>query len=204
MNTKAPISLAPRWEWRTFAPDLSALRGKLHSLDGATAKYSRETYIVCDSPRYNTKIRFEVLDVKRLIEVDPNGLQLWNPVFKETFPIRAEMLGKLFGVIGNKPPVFALHAYSLPEFLDQVALPEHGMRVVHVEKSRRGFEFADCTAEFADVTINGQPAQSFCLEHTDPAKVVRALEDLDLRGAPNVSYPAAIKAAIGWASLTAA
>ena len=56
---------------------------------------------------------------------------------------------------------------------------------------------AGCTAELAEITIDGSPLQTAAVEATDPEAVLQAMEKLGLGDAENVSYPLAIKRTIG-------
>ena len=195
---------APRWEWRTFAPSLAELRAKLPNLSDVQPKRSRETYVVCEASEHNAKIRFDVLDVKQLFETDSDGLELWKPVFKESFPIASSAIVRLFGIWRLKAPVLAREAYTLPQFLDEVVRKTRGLHAVEVEKTRFGFIYAGCIAEMAQVTFNGIPLETFCVEHEDRSLIQRARFALGLRSAVNVNYPQAIKETIGTAALPAA
>ncbi|HWI12703.1 MAG TPA: hypothetical protein VNT02_00540, partial [Burkholderiales bacterium] len=102
-----------RWEWRTFAPELLRVRARLPDLSGVKAQRSRDTYIVSALVPHNTKIRSDDLDVRRLVKVDAQGLELWDPVIKDMFPITAETAARLFGIWRLPLPGFERRHYSL-------------------------------------------------------------------------------------------
>jgi len=192
-----------RWEWRTFAPDLAPLRKRLPDLSKSKPEHSRETYIVCALVPHNTKVRFDELDVKRLVEVDGQGLQLWDPVITTTFPITAETAARLFGIWHLPLPGFERPHYSLTLFLEEVVARHRDLHLAEVEKTRYGFVYEGCAAEFTQVAVNGMPLDSFCLEHEHEAVVLGAMDDLGLGGARNVSYTQAIKDVLGLTTLPA-
>lgn len=193
----------PRWEWRTFAAELPKLRAQLPLLQDALAKVSLETYLVCRTSSHDAKIRADVLDVKQLFGTDADGLQLWKPVLKESFPLTAAGIRSLFAIWGQVLPAPSRKTYLLQQFLDEIIGSCSGVRAVQVKKSRIGFQFMSCTAEIALVEFDGITCETFCLEHEDTALIMRALDCLNLRATENVNYAAAIKHAIAFGSLAA-
>ncbi len=191
------------WEWRTFAHDLAGLRARLPELAKLKRTHSRETYIVSELVPHNAKIRFDELDVRRLLHVDAQGLELWDPVLEGTFPITAETAARMFHLWRLPLPAFEREHYSLTLFLEEVVSRNRDLHLAEVEKTRCGFEYRGCTAELAELAVNGIPLETFCLEHEDGATVCGALDRLGLRGARNVSYPQAIKEVLGLTTLPA-
>jgi exopolyphosphatase/guanosine-5'-triphosphate,3'-diphosphate pyrophosphatase len=201
MPAKPDPSPVLRWEWRTFAPDLNALRKRLPDLSAGQPRRSRESCIVCALVPHDAKIRFDMLDVKRLLQVDAQGLELWDPVLKDTFPVSAGTVARLFGIWKLGLPGFARASYSLTLFLEEIVAPNRQLHRVDVEKTRYGFVYEGCIAEIADVTLNGVPMATFCLENESEAAVLSAMADLGYAGARNVSYTQAIKEALGLTAL---
>lgn len=58
------------WEWRTFTPELSDVIRRLPDLTRIKSEHSRETYIVCALVPHSTKVRFDELDVRRLVQLN--------------------------------------------------------------------------------------------------------------------------------------
>ena len=78
----------PRWEWRTFDTSLNAIEGRIAgALEHVAPHTSAEIYLLRLGGPQNAKIRDGILDVKRLQQVDVNGLELWEPVLKAKFPL---------------------------------------------------------------------------------------------------------------------
>ncbi len=88
--------ITPRWEWRTFGDTFDAAEEILGGMTPEAVQETDELYIVAAGAPAIAKVRFELMDVKRLLEVDDNGLQLWVPVMKSGFPLTAENLAEVF------------------------------------------------------------------------------------------------------------
>jgi hypothetical protein len=192
----APTTIIPRWEWRCFAPALKALADRAAASGAGAPRESDEIYLLDLERTENAKIRDGVLDIKRLRDVDADGLQLWEPVFKAAFPLRRSDLEAAFAAWG-------LHAaatgdtYALDEFLADVIAPRPDFRIARVHKARSGFTFAGCIAEFVRLTVDGIALESFSLEQEERTRIVAALAQLGLDGHANTSYPAGLKRALG-------
>ena len=106
-----------RWEWRTFSPSLADLEAKIGLAVQIAARQSDEIYFLNSATSHSAKIRAAGLEVKRLMQVDPSGLELWNPAFKATFPLSAPMLKSAFSALGLPYPSIQRGAYALDEFL---------------------------------------------------------------------------------------
>ena len=197
-NTATP---APRWEWRTFAYSLSALK-KLVSAGASdnAPRESSEIYLLNLRGPHNAKIRGGVLDIKRLHQVNADGLELWSPAFKAQFPLTRAQLADAFLAWGLAAPAFARESYTLEQFLAEIVAPHDALRRVEVRKNRSGFEFGGCIAEFADVAVDGVRCESFCIEHENPALILKALKRLHLQLEVNINYPEGLKRALGIAS----
>jgi exopolyphosphatase/guanosine-5'-triphosphate,3'-diphosphate pyrophosphatase len=193
--------IVPRWEWRCFAPSLAHLAQAASLPADAAPRDSDETYILDLSGRLSdsVKIRDGVLDVKRLLQTDASGLELWEPVLKARFPLDRKDVAAVFGPC--MPPSAALtrDAYTL----EQLVAAQPALRVVAVHKSRRGFGFAGCLAELAQITAGSASLESFSLEHEDPRRVLAALRMLGLDAHANTNYILGLKRALGLADAAA-
>jgi exopolyphosphatase/guanosine-5'-triphosphate,3'-diphosphate pyrophosphatase len=189
--------IVPRWEWRTFAKSLAALEARAAGGKGAGPRQSDEIYLLNLRGPHNAKIRGGVLDIKQLQQVNAEGLELWSPAFKGTFPLSQVQLGGAFVAWALPAPQFGRDIYTLEQFLGEIAARSQALRVVRVKKNRRGFTLSGCTAEFAGVVVDGIACESFCLEHENPALIVAALKDLALASQPNINYPEGLKRALG-------
>jgi hypothetical protein len=64
-----------RWEWRTFSPSLADLEAKIGLAVQIAPRQSDEIYLLNSATPHSAKIRGAVLEVKRLVQVDPSGLR---------------------------------------------------------------------------------------------------------------------------------
>ena len=79
--------IIPRWEWRTFSASLAALERATGPLADVAPRNSSEIYILSLHGPQNAKLRGGLIDIKRLQQVDDDGLELWEPVLKVKFPL---------------------------------------------------------------------------------------------------------------------
>lgn len=185
--------IVPRWEWRCFASSLAGIVEKIELPANLSARESDETYVLRPGGQtpYNIKIRGGQLDVKRLRQTSPEGLEQWEPIFKSGFPLARKDVVALLG-----PATPARDTFSLDELLAFVA-SQPALRAVAIHKSRRGFSYGGCIAELARITGQGIALESFSLEHEDSGLILGALSALHLDGHTNTSYPVGLARALG-------
>jgi hypothetical protein len=182
--------MRPRWEYRVWGRRLDELHTGLQTFCTPTGvRTSEETYIV-GALNLNVKIRFGVLDVKRLIDVQ-RSFQLWTPTFKGGFPLAAESIDEVLGdLLGPHSPADTQDAYGIEEFL--ILARNSGAIVAAASKHRHGFTHRDTILEFAEVTIDGSAVQSVAVETEDLTTAVEVAMELGIDRLPNESYPMAI------------
>ncbi len=186
----------PRWEWRTFAPSLDALRRRLNGIAFQPPRETRETYFVCLKSSHNAKVRDGLLDLKWRKQVDADGLELWDPILKSGFPIEAGIVPRLFEAWGLQLPALPRASYTPSEFLAEVVEPNPALRAVRTVKRREGFTLDGTTCEFARIVADGIPFESFCVEHEDPCLVLNVIRSLGLDSHQNINYPQELKRAL--------
>ena len=189
-----------RWEWRCFAPSLAALECALHIADDASPSESNETYILALTGFVvdNVKIRDDVLEVKRLLQTDANGLEQWEPVLKARFPISREDVDAALAGLALSPAASPRGSFTVVQFLDEIVEPCPDFRAVKVHKSRSHLTVNECSAELVQLSAASVALQSFALEHEDPGHVLRALRSLGLDSQANMNYPRGLKRALGF------
>lgn len=191
---------APRWEWRTFGADLSAIEAKIGLAIQVAPRRSEEIYLLSPATPHSAKIRDSALEVKRLLQVGENGLELWTPAFKAEFPLPAEALTEAFAALGLAPPAVRPRDYDLDAFLTEVVALCEALRAVAVKKARRQFVFFDCAAEFVRLRIGALAQESFALEDEKPSRVVAALRALGLESFPNIGFSKGVERALALSS----
>lgn len=194
--THTSAMVIPRWEWRTFAPSLDDLRRRTNGVAFQAPRETRETYLVCLKSSHNAKVRDGLLDLKWRKQVDADGLELWDPVLKSSFPVEAGVLPRLFEAWGLPLPALPRPAYTLSELLDEVVEPNPALRAVRTVKRREGFTLDGTTCEFARIVADGIPLESFCVEHEDPSLVLHVMRNLGLDSHQNINYPLGLKRAL--------
>ena len=60
------------------------------------------------------------MDIKLLREVDADGLERWEPVMKQGFPLPAAEVSTVFDALGVAPPPRTRAAYTLEQFLAEL------------------------------------------------------------------------------------
>src|ERR1019366_6276363 len=185
-----------RWEWRTFSPSLAGLEAKIGLAVQIASRQSDEIYLLNSATPHSAKVRGAVLEVKRLVQVDPSGLELWSPVFKAAFPMSAPMVQSAFSALGLPHPTIQRGAYTLDEFLEEFVDHNAAFRAVQVSKGRRQFMFGGCAAELVRLRIGAIVQDSFCIEDEVPARIIAALHELGLDSHANINFRAGLKRAL--------
>lgn len=190
-----PETTAPRWEWRTFGADLSAIEAKIGAPTVAPRR-SEEIYLLNAATPHSAKIRDGALEVKRLLRVDGNGLELWSPSFRAEFPVSARRLGQAFAALALTPPRLLVDSYDKDAFLTEIVPHCEALRPVTVKKARRQFAFFRCVAEFVRLQVGAVPLESVAVESEERSRVVAALRELGLDPRLNVSFPKGVERAL--------
>ena len=89
------------------------------ALEPTAIQESDEVYLRTGSGPI-VKIRDELMDVKVLQAVSPEGLEQWIPVMKEGFPLAATDVAKVFAMLEIAPPPLDRDSYTLDQLLSEV------------------------------------------------------------------------------------
>ena len=189
-------AIVPRWEWRTFGASLpeSALAAFAASEASSPAE-SDEIYFLATAPeaagqaRDTVKVRFDLLDIKVLREVDADGLERWEPVLKTGFPVSVDVVRQVFMGLGAPLPALARDDYTLARLMDEVIAPSGTIRAVPVHKRRVRYTIDGCSAELSDVTADDRTTRTIAIEATDAGAVIGAVRRLGLGSYINIGYP---------------
>jgi len=190
--------IVPRWEWRTFGESFGPADTSLSALTPERVQESDEIYLLSAADGDTVKVRDELMDVKHLEHVDPDGLEQWLPVMKAGFPLPAADVAGVLASLRVAAPPLERDAYTLDQLLDEVVQPTDDMRAVRVHKRRRRYTIGGCTSEWTDVSADGSPTRTIAVEHEDPALVIAAVRELGLGSRPNTSYPQGLKTLLGF------
>jgi len=186
-----------RWEWRCFAPSLATIAQAMAIPSDVASRESDEIYVLDPRGTENAKIRDGVLDIKRLRQIDADGLELWEPVFKVRFPLSRSDLAGASAVWPLPLETLPRETYTIEQFIEEVISLRADLHVVRVHKSRRVFMFAGCIAELVRLAVESRTLESFSLEHEDPKRILAALLTLGLDGHANTNYSLGLRRALG-------
>src|SRR5690349_24366486 len=106
--------IVPRWEWRTFGNNFGVAEERFAALEPTGVQESDELYLVSDT-NANVKVRFDLMDVKILVETNADGLQQWRPIMKTQFPVPASEVGRIFEALGKPTPALSRDTYTLDQ-----------------------------------------------------------------------------------------
>jgi exopolyphosphatase / guanosine-5'-triphosphate,3'-diphosphate pyrophosphatase len=157
--------IVPRWEWRTFGDRFGTAEDRFATLTPTSVDDSDELYIVSSRKEASVKIRGGALDVKRLEQVNDEGLEQWRPVAKAEFPIAATAVAELLGGLGVALPALDRDAYDPDQLVNEVVRSSAELRPVSVHKRRA------CMAELTDVRAGSLTTRTIAVETEDPALV---------------------------------
>ena len=188
----SPTPTRPRWEARWIEDALPVHPAVLEQWNATTATMSEESYFVSFRTPHNGKVRRGILEVKRLLQLSDDGLELWTPVLKSPFPLAPEAFMTLSAAWGISPPAVRTDAIALAD-LQRIVDGDPDLRHVAIIKRRRRVEHAGCPGEFTEISTAGQRWMSVAFEHEDPTLVRAALAHLGLDPRRTLNYPAALK-----------
>jgi len=189
--------IVPRWEWRTFGNRFGTAEEKIQNHRLGNFKRSTEKYILSKNSDENCKIRDDLMDIKSLRQVNDDQLEQWYPTLKETFPLRREAVEVLFrDYFKVTVPELKRDEYSFEQYLDELVRPCPELEIVEVYKERSIYVINLAIVEIAEVSFNGVPGRTVCVEHEDPVNVINTVRQLGLDGFENINYIRAMKKAV--------
>lgn len=195
--------VVPRWEWRTFGQHLGDAEAAFTAREADEVHASDELYLLVPgrSPSGRAavvKVRDELMDVKRLHAVSPDGLQQWAPEWKSPFPLahtHALAVLEALGVEDVDLPTRDGHA--LDALLDALAAAAPDVLVVEVHKERRRYTLDGCPAELTHVRAGHRSTSTIAVEHADPELVRATVRALGLADRTNTAYPQGLESLVG-------
>jgi exopolyphosphatase/guanosine-5'-triphosphate,3'-diphosphate pyrophosphatase len=191
------VESVPRWEWRTFGEHFGAVEDVFAALSPERVGESDELYLLSPGSRDTVKVRDALMDVKRLEQVDGDGLEQWRPVLKAAFPLSASDVRKVFSSLGVQVPSLEDEADTLEELMDALSGTSGDVRVVGVYKRRARYTLEGCMAELTDVRTERASTRTIAVESENAARVLAAVRELGLDARPNTSYPRGLAELIG-------
>lgn len=188
--------IVPRWEWRTFGAHFGIADTQFTELPPGVIQESDELYFLGGSGA-NVKVRDNLMDIKVLREVNAEGLERWEPVMKQPFPLPAADVAKVFVSLGLAAPELARGVYTIDQFISEAVAPSGVLHPVRVHKRRVRYTVGGCTAELSEVRAEGRATRTIAIEAEDAAAVVSAVESVGLSGYINTNYALGLRALLG-------
>ena len=168
-------ALVPRWEWRGFGDELRDVESIFGRVSPERVMLSDEFYVLSVRGTDAVKVRDGLMDVKRLLEVNDDGLEQWVPVMKAGFPVSVTDVGSVLSALGVDVPSSRLSraAYTLSEFLDEVVGPHPDLLAVEVHKRRERYTVGGCMAEVSEIRTGRGSTYTVAIESEDADRVIR-------------------------------
>ncbi len=192
------VGVVPRWEWRTFGAGFGAASDLLAGLTPQRAGTSDELYFVSVHSDASVKVRDGLMDVKRLLRVDDDGLELWTPVLQANFPLSHDDVSVVLTSLGVADSAPRLASYTLDDFVDEIIRPHPDMRTVEVHKRRTHYLVDECSVESTEITVDHTTTGTLAIESPDPSLVSATVSRLGLAGRRNVSVSRGLKTLVGF------
>jgi exopolyphosphatase/guanosine-5'-triphosphate,3'-diphosphate pyrophosphatase len=177
-------------------PDFGAAEDAFAALTPGPVQESDELYLLSPADQ-NVKVRDGLMDIKLLREVDADGLERWEPVMKQGFPLSAAEVSRVLDTLGVPPPARSRDPYTLDQLLAELLEPSGAVRAVRVHKRRARYTLGGCGAELADLEVDGQATRTLAIESEDRSAVIAAVRGAGLDGHANTSYPRGLAALLG-------
>ena len=166
--------MAARWEWRTFGDDFGDAEDRLGALTPDRVGETNEVYLVSRTSDVSVKVRDETLDMKERIAVADDGLEQWQPVVKQPFPVQVPDAQRVFDAL------------------------EADVRVVPVHKRRAHYLIDGCMAELTELSSGDARTRTIALEAEDPELVRATVRELGLEGRRVTCMARGLKALVGY------
>jgi len=183
----------PRWEWRTFGSEFPKAEKFLSSLPYNTIKESDEIYILSKNSNENCKIRNSLMDIKIIEQTNPDGLELWKPVLKASFPLSFEIVRLVLRTLHVRKPLAMRDHYTHHQFLNEIVASNPKLSLVDVKKKRRCYTLEGAEVELSELQVGNQTVKTIAVESEKPQNVQKVLKLLELNNLPNTNYIKALK-----------
>ncbi len=184
-----------RFEFRVFGNDFKIVEKIINDhFMPLPVKESSEIYILSAKTNTNNcKIRYDLLDIKQLINVKYD-LEQWIPKLKLSFPVSRELLQfELFKYLNVEIPVLHRPEYPLQNFIEEIVNPHPELQTVEINKYREAFADNECTLEIARVETKDVSLTTIGIESAEVNDIQKNRELLKLMSYPNENYVKALK-----------
>jgi exopolyphosphatase/guanosine-5'-triphosphate,3'-diphosphate pyrophosphatase len=188
--------IVPRWEWRTFGDEFEEAGKRLASFEPHLNE-SDEIYLLSVNGDASIKLRDGLVDVKRLEDVNDDGLERWIPVMKAPFPLSARDAQTVLKRAGESDVKLERGTYTAEQFGRDIVQPNPALRTAAVRKVRHRYVIDTCMVENSVFEVESQTIHTIAIESPDPALVCATIDRLGLTGRRNVNVARGLKTLLG-------
>ncbi|WP_425409832.1 hypothetical protein [Hyphococcus sp.] len=181
-----------RYEFRIWPGDATPFIEDMQTVFAYNGREKRtDTYLLApDRNDLLPKIRgADQLDIKQCLSVDSSGVEKWEVIVAETFPVSPgtkNWLREMFPGLQKSQAAFR----NVGDFLEAVS---GAAEIYTVEKSRRLYCCNQCKAEVTRVTVNASSFNTVALECDDREMLKRFMHKLNFNGYRNIHYGVALR-----------
>jgi exopolyphosphatase/guanosine-5'-triphosphate,3'-diphosphate pyrophosphatase len=196
-GTAASAGIVPRWEWRAFGGRFDVADDFVASLAPQRVGRSEEVYFLSVHSDDSVKVRDGLLDVKHLLRVNEDGLELWTPVLKADFPLSRDDASAVLAALGVAESDLR-DAYELDDFIGALITPNSDLRTIDVHKQRVHYDVEGCVVELTELTADDATVRTCSAESPDPVQVATMARRLGVSERVNVCVARGLKALVGF------
>jgi len=138
--------------------------------------------------RLNLKIRHNCLDLKILKEIERDGIQLWDLIYKEPFPVQGVALKQFWSYVPLLSKMTEQDFLTDDNLLARAA-EQAEVAVVHVSKTRTLYRRDTTGIDLAQLEIGSHHWHTFSAEDADLEALRHLLAELFPELPGNESYP---------------
>ena len=118
-------TIVPRWEWRTFGAHFGIADTRFAELTPGASR--RAMNCISRRRRCERESSRRAHGHQGSPRGDAEGLERWEPVMKQAFPLPAADAAKVFASLGLAPPQLARDDYTLDQFIGEARRAEWGV-----------------------------------------------------------------------------
>jgi len=133
------------------------------------------------------------MDIKVLEQVGDDGLELWKPILKASFPLSFEIVRLVLRTLHIRKPFVLRTQYTHHEFLTEIIQPNPKLCVVDVKKKRFGYIIDGAEVEIAELQVGPQKIKTIAVESDNTEVVRKTRQFLKMENVANTNYIKAIK-----------
>lgn len=187
---------SPPWTWRTFGGDLSRFQAWVTARGAVRVRNSDAVHVLSDASPDDVRVCGDLLEMRRLDETTPEGLERWTLVRTEPFPLPDGILEELLIAWRIPPPVLD-RRYDRERFFSGLVAPHPQLRAVAVHAERHVCPIDGGTVEVTRLHLDGQPVWSVAVEMAEPSRLLAMVREMGLGDRDHINHVMALKLFVG-------